>query len=225
MYSPPKTNGKINAKTVMNNRYRSHRGFTLIELLVVIAVIAILASILLPVLGKAKYQAQLVIDMNNFKQIGIGVHAYAGDSDNFWPYRVNCDNLAGPNIQDVPTLLMTDIPIFFDDRPLLDPYLSINDTMNCPLSPRHWDYVGHTAAGIINIESDYAMFWGWQTDEDETRAARVGTSMTFNGDSFDVIMSEWDSTTGSGGGCWSPHEDHGGLMTPLVLTNGSILST
>jgi len=64
-----------------------NKGFTLLELLVVIAIIAILASMLLPALAKAKEAGKRIACVNGLRQLGLSMQMYADDHDGLQPER------------------------------------------------------------------------------------------------------------------------------------------
>lgn len=63
-------------------------GFTLVELLTVIAVIAILSSLLLPALARAKARAQGILCLNNNRQLALACLMYASDHNDRLPYNL-----------------------------------------------------------------------------------------------------------------------------------------
>lgn len=76
----------MNAATLTHaaaKQRRALQAFTLLELLVAIAIIAIIASLILPALANAKSQSRNAQCKSNLRQLGVGLHMYCSDNNNY----------------------------------------------------------------------------------------------------------------------------------------------
>jgi len=132
-------------------------GFTLIELLVVIAIIAILASMLLPALSRAKQKSQGIACLSNLKQLATASVVYAGDFRDFWPLNNQGDdavNLANPPASYTPRVWAegregsnlideaTAEGMVSERVSLLAPYLKATGVFRCPGDNKPWKVNG-----------------------------------------------------------------------------------
>ena len=108
--------------------------FTLIELLVVIAIIGILASMLLPSLGKAREKARRAVCRSNHHQFYVATISYADDNNGYF-----LDDRKDGKVHRIPT----------SDRAKFEPYIGSWDVTYCPSYLKKYDPDEHWDTSIM----------------------------------------------------------------------------
>lgn len=121
------------------------RSFTLIELLVVVAIIAILAAMLLPVLGRAREKARRTVCMGNLKQCGMSLAMYADEWDSQVPYSYPRPNGCTSQCYRMNVTPPVAFWPWWDLRPMIQPYAGDLSVWECPaLGVPHLDDAANT---------------------------------------------------------------------------------
>ena len=130
---------------------RKPQRFTLIELLVSIGIIAILASMLLPALNRARDMAKRRICANNLRQIGFAINMYANDFSGLIPSQLNEDNGSIMLLR----MPMPNLELVGLGR-LVGKYGTLPENYGCPLSPSiRPNYVKQSWQGMNPVTAAY----------------------------------------------------------------------
>jgi prepilin-type N-terminal cleavage/methylation domain-containing protein/prepilin-type processing-associated H-X9-DG protein len=107
---------------------RISQAFTLVELLVVISIIAILAALLLPTLGRAKESARATVCLSNLHQVGVALQIYVSENNNKLPVM--------RDVSTDPAVAATNI--FPAINKVLAPQLGNTNVLRCPSDLRQF---------------------------------------------------------------------------------------
>ncbi len=156
--------------------------FTLIELLVVIAIIAILASLLLPALARAKAKANTAKCVSNQKQIAIGYILYANDNSDLLPLASHLGDAA-------PCQWFFEISPFLSRKPATYTNLVAKfEVVSCPSAKLDKAFPpGTPAAEAYGGYGHNYVYLGYLTEDERVRISAVTkpTETCMNGDGLD----------------------------------------
>jgi prepilin-type N-terminal cleavage/methylation domain-containing protein len=138
------------------------KAFTLSELLVVIAIVAILASLLLPSLARAKETSRRTVCMSNMRQISVAILLYANDNNQYFPPRFDGTDYHASWLS----------PSCFSY--LISSLQFQSNNLSCP--DRNWDGLWFYVESDNTARIGYYCLWGLPAaDDTRVRGLNYGT--------------------------------------------------
>lgn len=195
------------------------RGFTLLELLVVIAIIAMLSSILLPALSKAREKGRQTVCISNLKEIFLAIEMYKNDNDGYYPLCSDYFNYpsyplvfwSGSQPASGANLDFTGSPIY--------PYLKAGEIKTCP-SFKQFGVANQPASGGYGYNKQF-IGGGVGSGGSTTYSYKQRKDSEIENHSEIAILSDCASLSYSTGGIIESYD----MSAPYYKTMGGVTGT